>query len=83
MTAASDSSIERVMDFEQPVIDGESVRGYGATAFRFGDEAFQAAYNEELEKMKQSGELLEILQQFGFTEQELPGEATSEALCKA
>ncbi|MBD2869746.1 ectoine/hydroxyectoine ABC transporter substrate-binding protein EhuB [Paenibacillus arenilitoris] len=83
LTAAGDSKLERVMDFEQPEIDGESVRGYGATAFRFGDEAFQEAYNAELEKMKESGELLEILQKFGFTEQELPGDATAEALCKA
>lgn len=83
LTAANDSKLERVTDFEQPVIDGKSVLGYGATAFRFGDEAFQEAYNAELEKMKESGELLEILKQFGFTEQELPGDATAEALCKA
>ena len=31
--------------------------------------------------MKESGELLEILQKFGFTEEELPGEMTAAALC--
>ena len=44
------TSIERVADFEQPVIDGESVRGYGATAFRQADTEFQEAYNAELQK---------------------------------
>jgi polar amino acid transport system substrate-binding protein len=83
LEAANDSGLERVMNFEQPMMNGESVRGYGATAFRFGDEAFQEAYNAELNKMKESGELLEILKKFGFTEQELPQDATAEQLCKA
>lgn len=50
LDSASDESIERVTDFEQPVIDGESVRGYGATAFRKADTEFQEAYNAELQK---------------------------------
>ncbi|WP_256710683.1 ectoine/hydroxyectoine ABC transporter substrate-binding protein EhuB [Paenibacillus sp. FSL H8-0548] len=83
LEAANDNMLERVMDFEQPTVDGESIRGYGATAFRFGDEAFQAAYNAELNKMKESGELLEILSQFGFTEQELPQDTTAAQLCKS
>jgi polar amino acid transport system substrate-binding protein len=83
LEAANDSMLERVMDFEQPTVDGEDIRGYGATAFRFGDEAFQAAYNAELNKMNESGELLEILIQFGFTEQELPQDVTAAQLCKA
>jgi polar amino acid transport system substrate-binding protein len=81
LEAAGDQTLERVDNFEQPVVDGEDVTGYGATAFRPADTAFQAAYNAELEKMKESGELLEILQQFGFTEQELPRDVTAEQLC--
>lgn len=81
LEAAGDGSLERVSDFEQPLVDGKSVRGYGATAFRLSDEAFQEAYNAELKKMKESGELLDILQQFGFTEQELPQDVTAEQLC--
>ncbi len=83
LTEAADSSIERVMDFEQPVVDGKSVRGYGATAFRMEDTSFRDAFNAELAKMKESGELLEILQSFGFTEQELPGDMTAAKLCQA
>ena len=81
LDAAGDDNIERVADFEQPVIDGESVRGYGASAFRQADTEFVEAFNEELEKMKESGQLLEILQEFGFTEEELPGDMTAAELC--
>jgi polar amino acid transport system substrate-binding protein len=82
LEAAKDDRVERVMDFEQPVIDGKSIRGYGATVFRQADDDFREAFNKELEALKQSGELLQILQQFGFTEQELPGDATAEQLSK-
>ena len=30
-------------------------------------------FNNELKKLQDSGELLKILQEFGFTEEELPG----------
>ncbi|MFD0959001.1 ectoine/hydroxyectoine ABC transporter substrate-binding protein EhuB [Paenibacillus chungangensis] len=83
LDAAGDSNLERVMDFEQPTVDGESVRGYGASAFRKADTELRDAFNAELDKMKESGELLEILQQFGFTEQELPGDMTAQQLCEA
>lgn len=81
LDAAQDEGLERVDSFEQPVIDGESVRGYGASAFRQADMSFVEAFNEELQKMKDSGELLQILEQFGFTEAELPGDMTAAALC--
>lgn len=80
LDTANDQNLERVEDFEQPIIDGESVRGYGATAFRQDDNDFVEAFNEELENLKESGELLEILQEFGFTEDELPGDMTIEEL---
>lgn len=75
------SGIERVDDFKQPVVDGEEVWGYGATAFRFEDEDLRKAFNEGLQKLKDDGRLLEILSQFGFTEEELPGEVTAAQLC--
>lgn len=83
LDAAKDDSLERVEGFEQPIIDGQDVRGYGASAFRIGDEALRDAFNAELQKMKDSGELLTILEQFGFTESELPGDVTAAALCGA
>lgn len=82
LESAKDQEIERVMDFEQPVIDGENVRGYGAAVFRKNDNEFREAFNLELKKLQESGELLDILQSFGFTEQELPGEISTEELLK-
>lgn len=82
LASAKDSKIERVMDFKQPEIDGKSIRGYGAAAFRMEDTAFREAFNAELDKLKKSGQLLEILKPFGFTDQELPGDMTAEQLSK-
>ncbi len=83
LDSAKDPDLERVMDFVQPVIDGKSVRGYGAAAFRKEDQDFVDAYNRELQKLKESGELLHILEPFGFTEQELPGEETAAELSRS
>ncbi|MBA2939804.1 ectoine/hydroxyectoine ABC transporter substrate-binding protein EhuB [Paenibacillus sp. CGMCC 1.16610] len=80
LDSAKDSKIERVKDFTQPEIDGKSVRGYGAAAFRKEDSTFREAFNQELDKLKKSGQLLEILKPFGFTEQELPGDMTADQL---
>ncbi|MFB9274370.1 ectoine/hydroxyectoine ABC transporter substrate-binding protein EhuB [Cohnella cellulosilytica] len=82
LDSAKDDGIERVMDFVQPIIDGSDVRGYGAAVFRKEDGDFREAFNAELQKLKESGELLDILQEFGFTEQELPGDVTAEELLK-
>lgn len=80
LDASNTTNIERVEDFTQPMIDGESVRGYGATVFRQSDQRFVDAFNEGLEELKTSGELLEILEQFGFTADELPGDVTTQDL---
>ncbi|MDD4754410.1 MAG: ectoine/hydroxyectoine ABC transporter substrate-binding protein EhuB [Desulfitobacteriaceae bacterium] len=78
LETANDSSLERVMDFQQPVIDGKNVKGFGATAFRKDDNDFREAFNAELKNLEESGELLKIIEPFGFTEQELPGGITAE-----
>ena len=41
--------IEVVADFQQPVIDGVEVIGYGAAAFRKEDVELRDAFNAELE----------------------------------
>lgn len=82
LDSAKSDKIERVMNFKDPVINGKILRNYGAAAFRKEDTDFVKAYNEELEKMKQSGELLEILKKFGFTENELPGDIKAKDICK-
>lgn len=82
LDTAKDANVERVMDFVQPVIDGKSVRSYGATVFRKEDKDFREEFNKGLQELKDSGELLKILEKFGFTEQELPGNVKTEDLIK-
>jgi len=78
LDTAKDSTIERVKEFTQPVIDGKSVVGYGAAVFRKNDNDFRDAYNKELAAMEESGELLSIIKPFGFTEDNLPKGITVE-----
>jgi polar amino acid transport system substrate-binding protein len=78
---ANNPQLERATPFTDPVIDGESVRGYGAFGFRQTDKALMAAFNQELEQFIGSPEHLELVKKFGFTENELPGEATAAGLC--
>ncbi|WP_367613764.1 transporter substrate-binding domain-containing protein [Heyndrickxia ginsengihumi] len=82
LDTAKSNNVEKVKDFKQPVINGKSVKGYGATVFRKQDDDFREAFNKELEKMKKDGELLKILKKYGFTENELPGDVTTEQLIK-
>lgn len=70
---ANDPGIERVDDFKISVIDGKTQAGYGSAAFRQGDHEFREAYNTELKKLKESGRVSEIHEEFGFTESEFAG----------
>lgn len=73
--------LERAAPFTDPVIDGQSVAGYGAFAFRQDDAALAAAFNARLGDFIGSPEHLELVRPFGFTEKESPGDATAAALC--
>lgn len=73
--------VEFVEDFEQPVIDGETVISYGAAAFRPDDADFRDAFNEVLHDLQASGELADIIGAFGFGATELPMGMTSAELC--
>lgn len=78
----NDPSLAVVEGFQQPVIEGERIQAYGGAAFRPEDLDFREAFNEELQKLKDSGELLNIIGQFeGFGESELPGDVTAEDIC--
>lgn len=80
---ADQSKVELADPFEQPVIDGKSVMSYGAAAFRKGDDELREAYNEGLKKLEESGKLLEILEEFGFSEDNLPNDGmTTEDRCE-
>jgi len=70
------AGIEIVEDFEPPIAN------YGAAVFRQDDTEFVEAYNAALEELKDSGELLEIHEQYeGFGSFTLPGDTTAEEIC--
>ena len=50
-----------------PVIDGVEQFGCGGYGFRFENQAFRDAFNDVLNEMKANGEILPIVEQFGFT----------------
>ena len=63
-------------------IDGVLQYGAGSTVFRQDDTERLDEYNEHLAELKSSGELGDILGEYGFTDAEVPPEdMTTEALC--
>ncbi len=62
-------------------MDGVMQYGAGSTVFPEGSDMLEE-YNEHLAELKESGELLEIISEYGFTEAEIPpADLTAEALC--
>jgi polar amino acid transport system substrate-binding protein len=72
----NDDGIERAEPFHDPVIDGESVRGYGAFGFRKRDVAFLEEFNLQLAQFLATPEHLELVEPFGFSPETLPGDVT-------
>ncbi|MDR1827382.1 MAG: ectoine/hydroxyectoine ABC transporter substrate-binding protein EhuB [Methylobacteriaceae bacterium] len=75
--------IERAMPFEQILdADGNPTYNYHAYGLPKGDQEFIDAFNVELARLRKSGELLKLLQEFGYTADELPPEdLTAAKLC--
>lgn len=59
--------LEFVNDFQQPEIEGNP--SFGAAAFRIEDKEFREAYNEELAKLKENGEIGPLIEISGFSEE--------------
>ncbi|GAA2276585.1 ectoine/hydroxyectoine ABC transporter substrate-binding protein EhuB [Streptomyces atrovirens] len=64
----------------KPIVNGEPHVDGGAFAFRPNETNLRDAFNRELHKLKDSGELLRILKPFGFTENEMT-DMTAKELC--
>lgn len=64
-----------------PVIDGVEQYGAGGFGFRPDQTKLRDAFNAELHELKDSGELLEIVRPFGFSESEMT-DLTAERLCR-
>ncbi|GAA3303568.1 ectoine/hydroxyectoine ABC transporter substrate-binding protein EhuB [Streptomyces cinereospinus] len=63
-----------------PVVGGRPRLAGGAFAFRPTETRLRDAFNEELHRLKRSGEVFRILSRFGFTRTEMT-ELTAEELC--
>ncbi|HET9069851.1 MAG TPA: ectoine/hydroxyectoine ABC transporter substrate-binding protein EhuB [Amaricoccus sp.] len=83
LATANDPGLERVTPFEQAKNEaGEPAYGYAAFGVRKGDEALRETLNTEIARLIESGEMLEIISQYGYGEDELPTPGvTAEALC--
>jgi polar amino acid transport system substrate-binding protein len=70
---ANSPAVERALPFDQiPDAQGKPSWNYHAYGLPKNDPAFAQAFNEQLAKLRASGELLKILQKYGYTENELP-----------
>jgi polar amino acid transport system substrate-binding protein len=80
---ANSPSIERALPFNQiPDAEGKPTWNYHAYGLPKNDPEFTQAFNEQLAKLRASGELLKILQKYGYTENELPpADVTAEQRC--
>lgn len=81
LSKANDDRIERAEPFTDPVIDGESIRGYGAFGFHLEDAELREAFNNELANFIGSPEHLALVAPFGFTEVNIPKDITAADLC--
>jgi len=81
LAKAGEGKLERAQPFTDPSVDGQSVRGYGAFAFRTSDQDFADAFNGELATFLGSDAHRQLVEPFGFTEAELPGDVTAAQLC--
>lgn len=66
--AEKHEDVEPALDFIDPVIDGEEIRGWGAFAFNKSSEALRDAFNEVLVPYKFTDEWEETLLSYGFSQ---------------
>ncbi len=81
LSKANHPGIEQAEPFTDPVIDGKSIRGYGAFGVRPEDAELLAAINDALDGYIGSPEHLELVKPFGFTELNAPKGVTAAELC--
>lgn len=82
LETTGDPNFELADPFTQPIIDGSTVAGFGGAGFRFDDIDFRNAFNQELQNLKDGGQLVEIIGQFeGFSAQTLPGDTRATDIC--
>jgi len=65
-----------------PVVDGKKQIGAGGAVFRPSDGSLRDAFNQQLDKMRDSGQLLTLIKPFGFDASTIPPKSlTTASLC--
>jgi polar amino acid transport system substrate-binding protein len=82
LAKADDPRLERAQPFTDPIVDGRTVRGYGAFVFRRADEALRVAFDRALADFVGTEAHLALVAPFGFARENLPGDVTADALCR-
>lgn len=83
LLSKTSAPLERAMPFEDLVLDGKVIKGYGAFGFRKRDQAFRDAFNSVLTGTIGTSVHAELVAPFGFTSDMLPGQVTAAELCGA
>ncbi len=78
--SSNDPTIERAQPFKDPVINGKTIRGYGAFGVRKEDRDFLYEFNNHLKKFIGTKEHHDLVKPFGFTE--FPNNITTADLCR-
>jgi polar amino acid transport system substrate-binding protein len=71
------NDVQLARPFRDPVIDGKSVRGFGAFGFRQDDDPLREAFDQHLSEFIGTPEHLQLVKPFGFSEDTLPGDVTA------
>ena len=82
LSQADSDQLERAEPFHDPVINGKKAVGYGAFVFHPEDTAFREEFNRHLNDFIGTERHLALVEPFGFTKENLPGDVTAEELCR-
>lgn len=80
--AEKEAGVVKAIPFTDPIIEGKSVRGYGALAVRKSDTELLNALNRHIKEVVGSDIHKKAVGKYGFTSENLPGKITAEELCK-
>jgi polar amino acid transport system substrate-binding protein len=78
----TNAPLERADPFEDLVLNGQVVKGYGAFGFRKSDVGLQEAFNQGLRATIGTPQHLKLVEPFGFSRETLPGHVTATELCE-
>lgn len=78
-----DQPVEVTESFTAQAEGGEEKVSAGGFVFRQADTSLREAFNGELRKLHDGGQWVSIVEKFGFTDANLPGDLTTEQLCGA